>query len=345
MSPGPVRLLVSAGEISGDRLAAAFVRDLRVRSPDLLTAGCGGIRLAQAGTELWLDQGRINFVGWSGPARHLLRLWLDQRRFLAKATDWKPEAVLLVDSPGWNRPLLAWTIRRGIPVHWMAPPQLWAWKRRPADYLAGISVQPLFAFETHSLLDRGAKVRWHGLPRDAVPRSSADGPIALLPGTREALWRRHLPLFAQALRISGRSGAVAVPSSPSPQFVGICQTFGLVWEHASTLLSRASACIAVPGTGCLDAVRHGVPTLVAAAPGPLDSWLARRLLAPGSKVLPNRILERMLVEERYGMEASPATLASRLEATIARRQVFEDTVEELETRLGPRQEFPADPWN
>lgn len=340
-----MRLLVSAGEISGDRLAAAFVRDLRSRNPGLLAAGCGGSRLEEAGTELWLDQGRINFVGWSGPARNLLRLWLDQRRFLARIADWEPDAVLLVDSPGWNRPLLAWAVRRNIPVHWMAPPQLWAWKRRPADYLAGISVQPLFAFEVPSLLDRGAKVRWHGLPRDAVPRSSADGPVALLPGTRESLWRRHLPLFAQALRISGRSGAVAVPSSPSPQFVGICQTFGLVWEHASNLLPRASACIAVPGTGCLDAVRHGIPTLVAAAPGPLDAWLAQHLLAPGRKALPNRILERMLVEEHYGKDATPAALAKRLDATIARSAAFGEAVEELERRLGPRQEFPTDPWN
>lgn len=344
MSLAPARLLVSAGEISGDRLAAKFVKSMRYRSQELLVAGCGGQNLQDIQSELWLDQKRINFVGWTGPARHILRLWLDQRKFLAKATHWNPDAVLLVDSPGWNRPILKWAMHRSIPVHWLAPPQLWAWKRRPATYLDSVSVQPLFAFEIDALRNRGARVCWHGLPRESAQLTSGDGSIALLPGTRKSLWERHLPLFAKVLHATGRQGIVAVATDPDPEFAKICQSLELRWELSESILSRASASISVPGTGCLVSVRHGVPTLVVADPGPVDTWLASRLLTPGSKSLPNRILDRRLVDECYGPQATAPILAKRLDATILRRPEFQEALSDLEARLGPEDEFPVDPW-
>ena len=110
---------------------------------------------------------------------------------------------------------------------------------------------------------------------------------------------------------------------------------GLTWEDAAPLMERASACLAVPGTGCLEAVRHGIPTVAAARPGNLDLFLATCLLDPGSKVLPNRILGRNVVEERYGQEASMPTVVAALERALVRRDEFAAIAEELETRLGP----------
>lgn len=329
------RLLVSAGEVSGDRLATEFVKSVRSSRKDLETAGCGGDRLSEAGTRLFLRQERINFVGWSGPLAHLPRLWLDQQRFFAAASRWRPDSVLLVDSPGWNRPLLQWARKRGLPVRWIAPPQLWAWKDRKAEYLRGLPVQPLFSFERPWLERWEAKVDWRGFPRSPAPLTGRSGTLALMPGTRKALWRRHLPLFAQAAELLGLPARVAVPSVPSLEFDGFCQTFGLDWELASTLLPRAEGCLAVPGTGCLEAVRHGVPLVAGAAPGGLDGMLASRLLSEGSRLLPNRILGRTLAEEFYREAANPVSLASSLETAIARAQDFREAREELEERLGP----------
>jgi len=329
------RLLVSAGEVSGDRIAAEFLRSVRPSRKDLETAGCGGDRLAEAGTRLFLRQERINFVGWSGPLAHLPHLWLDQRRFLAEAARWRPDSVLLVDSPGWNRPLLRWARTRGLPVRWIAPPQLWAWKDRKAAYLRNLPVQPLFAFERPWLEHWGAKVDWRGFPRSPVALSDRTGPLALMPGTRKALWRHHLPRFAQAAELLGLPARVAVPSVPSLEFDRLCQILGLGWELAATLLPRAEGCLAVPGTGCLEAVRHGVPLVAGAAPGGLDGMLAARLLSEGSRLLPNRVLGRTLAEEFYGEAANPVSLASSLETAIVRAQDFREAREELEERLGP----------
>lgn len=329
------RLLVSAGEVSGDRLATEFVKSALSVRKDLETAGCGGDRLAEVGTRLFLRQERIDFVGWSGPLAHLPRLWLDQQRFFAAAARWKPDSVLLVDSPGWNRPLLQWARKRGLPVRWIAPPQLWAWKERRADYLRDLPVQPLFAFERPWLEHWGARVDWRGYPRTAVSPTSHEGGIALMPGTRKALWQRHLPRFAKAAELLGLPARVAVPAVPSLEFDGFCQNMGLEWELAPSLLRRVQGCLAVPGTGCLEAVRHGIPLVAGAAPGRLDGMLASRLLSEGSRLLPNRVLGRTLAEEFYGKAANPMSLASSLETAIVRAQDFREAREELEERLGP----------
>lgn len=335
MSLSGRRLLVSAGEVSGDRIATEFVKYLRSSQALLEVAGCGGPGLDSVGARLLLNQSRLDFVGWSGPLRHLPRLWLDQRRFLSKAAQWQPDSVLLVDSPGWNRPLLQWAKDRGLPVHWIAPPQLWAWKDRKAPYLEGVSVQPLFAFERPWLECWGARVAWKGYPRQPVPLTREDPILALLPGTRETLWQRHIPLFARAARILGIPAKVAVPMVPSPKFDRLCQTIGLEWELSKTLLARAQGALAVPGTGCLEVVRHGIPLVAAAHPGWIDRTLAARLLSDGSRILPNRILGRTLVEEFYLEAAHPESLASSLETAMSRNREFVEAREELEERLGP----------
>jgi len=335
MANGRSRLLVSCGEASGDRLAAAFVQRLRQRDAELEVAGCGGEALLRAGGELFLHRERIGFVGWSAPARHLWRLWRDLQAFLKRAEAWRPDSVLLVDSPGWNRRVLKWSQAQGLPVHWIAPPQAWAWKKRSLAYLNGVSVQPLFAFEVPYLQAFGAQVEWRDFPRTPAQPTRHDGTLALLPGTREVLWKRNLPLFASVARQRGGTAVVAVPGRPSSALVQACQMQGLTWEDAAPLMERASACLAVPGTGCLEAVRHGIPTVAAARPGNLDLFLATCLLDPGSKVLPNRILGRNVVEERYGQEASMPTVVAALERALVRRDEFAAIAEELETRLGP----------
>jgi lipid-A-disaccharide synthase len=329
------RLLVSAGEISGDRLAAAYVQHLRTREPRFELAGCGGERLHAAGATLFLRQERIDFVGWAGPLRHLPRLWTDRRRFLRWMGEWNPDSLLLVDSPGWNRPLVEWGRRCALPVRWIAPPQLWAWQDRKAPYLEGITVHPLFAFETPWLERWGARVQWLGFPREPAGLTRNDEVLALLPGTREVLWKRHLPLFAQVAQLMGMQARVAVPESASQEFEDGCRSLGLATEPASTLLARAGGCVAVPGTGCLEAVRHGIPLVAGANPGWLDATLAKRLLSQGSRLLPNRILARTLVEEYYLEAAHPETLAASLETAMSRRREFVEAREELEGRLGP----------
>jgi lipid-A-disaccharide synthase len=293
--------------------------------------------LEQVGGELFLHRDRISFVGWSAPIRHLWRLWRDLHGFFRCAEAWRPDMVLLVDSPGWNRRVLAWAQARGLPVHWIAPPQAWAWKKRSLAYLKGVSVQPLFAFEVPYLQAFEAQAQWRGFPRAPVQPTRQDGgtTLALLPGTREVLWKRNLPLFADAARhVDGRA-VVAVSERPSPALMQACRVRGLAWETVETLLRRASACLTVPGTGCLEAVRHGLPTVAAAHLGRLDLLLASRLLDSGSKVLPNRILGKMIVEEHYGDEADETTLAAALERARARRDDFVRTAEELEAALGP----------
>lgn len=125
----PLRLFLSAGEPSGDLHGANLVRQLRERYADLEVVGYGGPQMAAAGCRLHEDLTALA-VMW------FLRVLLNLHRFLdlvSRADRYfrhqKPDAVILIDYPGFNW----WIARRakahGIPVFYFAPPQIWAWAR------------------------------------------------------------------------------------------------------------------------------------------------------------------------------------------------------------------------
>ena len=122
-----MRVFLSAGEPSGDHHAAALVRSLKARLPDVECVGLGGPCMAAEGCELIADLMRLA-VMW------FLRVILNLHRFIDLARvaersflDHRPDVCVLVDFPGFHW-WLAWRARRhGIPVVFYCPPQIWAW--------------------------------------------------------------------------------------------------------------------------------------------------------------------------------------------------------------------------
>jgi len=123
----PLRIFFSAGEPSGDQHAAGLIRALQAECADLETMGYGGPCMAQAGCRLHADLTQLA-VMWFG------RVLVNLHRFLELGSradrffcHHRPDAVVLVDYPGFNW----WIARRakahGIPVFYFLPPQLWAW--------------------------------------------------------------------------------------------------------------------------------------------------------------------------------------------------------------------------
>ncbi len=191
------RLLVVAGEVSGDLHAGAVVEALRKREPELEVFGIGGDRLEAAGTELLFH---IREMAVFGPFAALAKYPFFRKVFAAMvraAEERRPDAVLLVDYGGFNLRFAAQMRKRGIKVLYYVSPQVWASRRGRIKKMAAAidRLMVIFPFEPEVFAGTGLRVDYVGHPlvdeaaeahAHPAKRLAWDGEphIALLPGSR-----------------------------------------------------------------------------------------------------------------------------------------------------------------
>lgn len=282
-----MKIFFSAGEPSGDLHGANLIRALRKRCPQLHAVGYGGPEMAQAGCHLHSDLTALA-VMW------FLRALLNLHKFLALAgradryfRHHKPDAVVLVDFPGFNW----WIARRakahGIPVFYYAPPQIWAWAswrvkkmRRFVDH-----VLCALRFEQQWLAERGCDAVFVGHPFfDEVRRQALDERfvrdhtdprrplVALLPGSRTQEVVANLKYFiAAARRIQAQvpSARFAVASFKPHQAelarAAIAESglpIDVFVRRTPELIHLAHCCLAVSGSVSLELLYHMKPTAI-----------------------------------------------------------------------------------
>jgi len=124
-----MKLYLVAGEASGDMHAAALIQRLREWHPDISFRGQGGDRMQAAGAELFRHYRRVNYMGFFEVIRHLPALSRALRQTKTDILTYRPDALILVDYPGFNLRLARFAKQKGIPVIYYIAPQVWAWHR------------------------------------------------------------------------------------------------------------------------------------------------------------------------------------------------------------------------
>lgn len=166
MTARPLRLLIVAGEVSGDRQAARLLQALKARHPAIETFGIGGDALRAEGMDILMDARHMAVMGLT---EVLKRLFFFRRVFfdlLRAARERRPDAVLLVDYPGFNLRFAERAHRLGFKVIYYICPQVWAWNRRRIPYMAGIvdRLISIFPFEPEVFRGTPLKVDYVGHP-------------------------------------------------------------------------------------------------------------------------------------------------------------------------------------
>lgn len=349
------RVLVVAGEASGDLHAANLVGALRQRHPGVVTFGVAGERMRAVGVEALAGVEELSVMGLAEVARELPRLLRLSRRVRREALERRPDAAVLVDSPDFNLPLARRLNRAGVPVVVYISPQLWAWRagrvrKLQRDVTRVLSILP---FEVDFFSRRGVAVEYVGHPLVdelhalASTRSMREGlTLALLPGSRWQEVAALLPAMAwaaTALREEHSSLRVRVLVAPGLEVERIRGLLGkagqwveLVESNRHVHLAAASAALVASGTATLECALLDVPMVVAYRLHPLTYAVARRLVRLPHVSLVNLVAGATVVPELLQEACTGPALAleaGRLLAGAGARQ--REHLEAVRSKLGP----------
>lgn len=278
----------SAGEPSGDLHAAELIRELKKRFPNASFAGCGGPQMKDAGCRIDVPLTDLAVMG-IGRVLWNLRLFL---RYLRRVKEIfqkeKPDAVVLVDFPGFNWQVAQRARKEGIPVFYFIPPQIWAWAQgriKKMKRLVDHILCPL-AFEEHWYRERNCDVHLIGHPFfEEVRKKDLDrvfmdqqmyatgGPIlTLLPGSRDQEVDHNLAEILKAVEKiqkeipSVRPMIAAFKDSQADRIRRYLEKKGrslpVFVGKTPELMELATCCIAVSGSVSLELLAHRKPTVI-----------------------------------------------------------------------------------
>ena len=339
-----MHVFFSAGEPSGDQHAAHLLQALRSRVPNARFSGFGGVHLEQAGAEVLYPLTDMAVMGIT-EVLPLLRKFYQVaqmgRRFLVEQ---RPDAVVLVDFPGFNWHIAKYAKQLGIPVYYYCPPQLWAWAawrikkvRKYVDCV--LSVLP---FEAEWYRNRGVRVEYVGHPffdevaekqldesfcRDL--RASSPQLVGFLPGSRRSEVTRNFPAMLEvARRIHRDHPEVRFPvacykesqmdycvaemkkfdnSLPLDFFVG----------RTSEIIATMDCCLMVSGSVSLEILARGKPAAVTYRPNLTTYLFGKAVVQIKYMSLTNLMVDREMLPEFLYVYNVPKH-AARMHAVLDR---------------------------
>jgi lipid-A-disaccharide synthase len=330
--------MMIAGEISGDMHAAKLVAELNQEMPGVEIWGIGGDRMRAQGVETLVDIADMAVLGVSEVLKRYGFFRRVFRDMIAAVEARKPDAVILVDYPGFNLRFARQMHRRGIKVIYYICPQVWAWKRgriaRMAEYLDRLLV--IFPFEVAVFKGTGLVTDYvgHPLVEDAraalaAPRSELPWPaetrLALLPGSRIQEVERILPLMLETLRrlrvTQPGIGAIIAASSVDmarriQALVGDAEGVNCVTGQTREILIQANAALVASGTATLETALLGCPMVVVYKTAPLTYAVAKRVVKIPHIGMVNIIAGRELCPEFIQGAARPENIIPALEPLL-----------------------------
>ncbi len=354
------KILVVAGEASGDSHAAQLVAAIRAQAPRTEFFGIGGEAMAAQGVRLLCHASELAVMGLSEVAGRLgavLRALRDVGRAL-KAE--RPALVILVDFPDFN----FWVARLAkfyrVPVMYYISPQVWAWRTYRVRTIARLvdRMVVIFPFEEEFYRQRGVPVTYVGNPmleglppqgdrRELLTEWGLDPDrltLALLPGSRASEIERHLPMMlagARLLRAAIPTVQFLLPlASTAPVALvrdlaaaedaghaagpGPAGTPGLHLKMISgqsyEALAAAHLAVVASGTATVEAALAGTPTVIVYRVSPLTFRVARSLVRVDHMGMANLLAGERLFPELLQDDFTPARLAQEVLDLMADRE-------------------------
>ncbi|WP_305733470.1 lipid-A-disaccharide synthase [Trichlorobacter ammonificans] len=332
------RVMIIAGEASGDIYGAGLIRAVHRRDPAVRFFGIGGVRMREAGADTLVDAAEMAVVGLIEVLRHfdvIASAFLKLKKILLSEP---PSLLILIDYPGFNLRLAKIAKKAGVPVLYYISPQIWAWRqgrvqkiRRLVDHMAVI-----LPFEAPFYQKAGVPVSFVGHPmadlvtvsldRDQAARSFGLDPahqiVGLFPGSRKSEISRLLPtIVATACLLHRRFPEIrfVLPLASTlqdedltPYLAGSGLPVTVVRERIHDLTRACDAVISVSGTVTLEVALVGTPLVIIYKLSPLTYRIARRLVKVDHIGLCNIVAGETVARELIQDDASAEMIAEEI---------------------------------
>lgn len=347
-----MKLYLIAGEASGDLHGSNLMRELKNLKPDIDFRCWGGDLMKQQGGTIVKHIDELAFMGFVEVVMNLRTVLKNLALCKRDILSYKPDAVILIDYPGFNLKIAKFLHNLKIPVIYYISPQIWAWKQSRVKIIRKVvdKMMVILPFEKDFYEKHGVEVEFHGHPLlDALNRSHFEPVIkdngkpvvALLPGSRRQEILQVLPRMVSVVpRFPDVRFVIAGVDSHGAEFYQRITgnlDIPVVMGRTYDLLKQAKAALVTSGTATLETALIGTPEVVCYRGGKISYQIALRLIKVKYISLVNLIMDRPVVKELIQDELNVENLSRELNLllndTPERKNILRD-YDELRQILG-----------
>jgi lipid-A-disaccharide synthase len=327
-----VKILISAGEASGEMYGAELIEALRRRDAGIEFFGVGGPRMRAAGCDTIVDAKELAVVGITEILSHLRKIYGLFNHLIAEADRRKPGLGVVIDAPAFNWRVARQLHKRGIPVVYYVCPQFWAWRQGRVKLLRKYISKALviFPFEEKFYRDRGVDATFVGHPLAELPHPSIERAdyaalyqidpakhwITIMPGSRVKEVRMNLPTILDAVKRLGPSCEYLLPVAPTIDREILQQRIGkvrvtLVPESLPALWHSRAGIIA-SGTATVEAAMMATPFVMVYRVSALTYLLGKPRIKVPHFAMVNLIAEEEVVPELVQQDFTAENIVYRI---------------------------------
>lgn len=362
MNTASQKIMIIAGEESGDMRAAPLVRAIKRYAPEVSFIGITGDRCRQEGVATFADIRDLAVMGFIEVVKNYGRIKKLFDLTLNKARAEKPDLAILVDYPGFNLRLAAELKKLNIKVIYYVSPQVWAWKASRVKIIKKVvdRMMVLFPFEKdfyakhqysadfvgHPLLDEVHAGKDAETFKATLGLSGKAPVIGLLPGSRKTEITTLLPiLYAAANTLKKKNPklrfillqAKTISDELISRYARLAPADMIITKEYYNGLNAADFCIVASGTATLETGIMGKPMVVVYKTAWITSFIVRLVIRIKDVSLVNIVSGKRIVQELIQQDATPDRIAKEIHILLndpARTQAMRKDLAALRARLG-----------
>jgi lipid-A-disaccharide synthase len=292
-------ILMVAGEDSGDIIGEDVVKS--VLGEGFKAFGTGGTNMQRAGLKPIANFENMVVNGFFDVLKKLPELFIIKNTLQKLLKSENCKALICIDYPGMNLPLTKLAKKISKPVFYIAPPQIWAWKKSRGKYFKGVAVGVFFPFEKDTYESFGANTVLikHPCLKSTKICDEFKDKVLFLPGSRLGQLKRNLKKY---MELAQSTENVLFVASRKELFDFLNKKlngkFPVILKEHGISFTGAKSAFCMPGTAVLELYLAGVPTTAIAVIDPLTYIMGKLFLKTKYLTLPNIILNKEVVKEK-----------------------------------------------
>ncbi|MGB5289803.1 MAG: lipid-A-disaccharide synthase [Ignavibacteriaceae bacterium] len=343
------KLMIITGEVSGDLIGSALIKELKSLKPHLNIVGIGGDNMRKEGMEIIYHSDQMAFLGFVEVLKHLPFIRKVQRKLIDIIEDEKIRCIVLIDYPGFNLSIAKKLKPLGVKIVYYVSPQIWAWAKGRIKKVKKFVDKMLvvFPFEVefygkdnidvqyvgHPLVER--VIRYKFLSKDDFYSKFKLGKdkelLLVMPGSRK---QEVKEIFPEAIKAAVKLGKefnlqVVVARSKNIDEEYLLQLSGgdkflSIADYNYELMKYSKIGIIKSGTSTLEAGYFSLPMVIVYKTSTLTYLIGKQLIKLDRIGMVNILLSEMAVPELIQNNASAENIFKAASNILSDNQVYEN---------------------